>query len=221
MKRSKKALLIALVIGDGYIKVDKRIKNPKTAELSLCHSSKQREYVEYKARLLHKLLGGKEPKVREYMCKSNFGNYKQIRVSKSHKYFKILHSWLYPDKFNKKYLKYLTPHALAIWFMDDGSCVPNNRHKDGTVSSVRTQLHLCEPKEKAQEVCDYFMEEWEIKMTPYKERGDSYSIRCFHGEGKKFHELIRPYIIPSMEYKQRFYYPKSAQPTKYCGDDIV
>ena len=104
--------------------------------------------------------------------------------------------------------------------MDDGSIIPNNRYPDGSVRSCRTNLHTCTTREQAESICSYFQNRWDIKFTPFNEKGN-WSVRCFHKEGKKFHELIRPFIVPSMEYKQRFYYGTSAQPLEAKGDDIV
>ena len=61
MEKRKKALLIAFVLGDGYIHIDKR--RPKSSKLALkfCHTVKQKEYLEHKVRLLHSLIGGKKP----------------------------------------------------------------------------------------------------------------------------------------------------------------
>lgn len=204
MKKEKKALLISLVLGDGYVRVDKRGRGLK-GELSISHSIKQKDYLEYKATLINSLIGGNKPNVIKFTCNSNFGNFDQVKISKTHKYFKILRKWMYPDKYNLNILKHLTPHAIAIWYMDDGSIIANNRYKDGSCSSARTNIHLGTSKEIAIEVCNYFKEKWDIKFTPFLEKG-TYSVRCFHREGKKFHELIHPYVIESMSYKQRFYY---------------
>lgn len=208
MKRSKKALLIALVLGDGFIRMDRRQKSPK-GTLKLCHSIKQRDYLEYKVDLLHSLVGGSRPTIREYTCTLDGKRFQQVRAEKTHRYFGILRRWMYPDKY--KYLKYLTPEAIAIWYMDDGSIIANNRYPDGSCSSARTQLHLCTTEEAANTVCRYFFDTWGIKFTTYKEKG-SYSIRCFHKEGQKFHDLIHPFVIPCMRYKQRFYKCTSARP---------
>ena len=208
MKLSKKALLIALVIGDGYIRIDTRQKN-LNGTLKLCHSVDQRDYLEYKVDLLHSLIGGNKPTIREYTCTVQGNRYRQVRAEKTHKYFRVLRNWLYPNKY--KYLKYLTPEALAIWYMDDGSIIANNRYPDGSCSSARTNIHTCTTKEEADTVCNYFLEKWDIKFTTFKEKG-KYSVRCFHKEGQKFHDLISPYVIPSMKYKQRFYVSTSARP---------
>jgi len=210
MEQRKKALLIALVIGDGYIHIDKRRPNAKKLALKLCHTAKQRAYLEHKVSLLHSLLGGKKPSIVD--CRHVWPDgswYNQVRAEKSHRYFRVLRKWMYPDKYKPRMLKYLTPEALAIWYMDDGSIVANNKYLDGTCSSARTNIHLCCTKEIAENVCKYFKDTWSIKFTTFKDNG-TYSIRCFHKEGKKFHEIVHPFVIPSMSYKQRFYYNKSA-----------
>ena len=212
MKKRKKALLVAFVLGDGYVQVR---PGQKTGTLRFCHSIQQKEYLQYKVDLLHSLIGGSPLVIREYTCNSYNNSWRQVRAEKAHRYFRILRSWMYPNKYNIKFLKYLTPEALAIWFMDDGSLIANNRSQDGTVISARTNIHTCTTKEIALEVCKYFLEVWDIKFTVFKENGGTYSIRCFHKEGKKFHDIIHPYIIPSMLYKQRFYYDTSAQPLQY------
>lgn len=198
-----------MVMGDGYI--HKRDKS-----LVICHSADQRAYIEYKRDLLQSLLGGKKSKIIFY---KHLDKYPQYRFSKSHRVFRILRNWMYPHK-KYKYLKYMTPESLALWFMDDGSCVANNRYPDGSCSSARTNIHTgCTTKEEAQEICEYFKNTWDIKWTPFSEKG-TWSIRCFHKEGKKFHSMIRPYVIETMRYKQRFYYPRAHSPEK-SGDDIV
>lgn len=212
MEKRKKAILIAMVIGDGSIRVDNRWKTPRGV-LLLCHAKKQEDYLTYKVDLLTSLLGGKRPNIKEYICKWPDGTtYPQVKTEKGHKYFRVLKNWMYPNKYNPNVLKHLTPEALAIWYMDDGSIVANNRFKDGSCSSARTNLHICTTKDVADLVCKYFKDFWDIKFTTFLEGGGTYSIRCFHKEGKKFHDLIHPYVIESMKYKQRFYFDTSAQP---------
>ena len=210
MEKRKKALLIALVLGDGYIRFDKRYPKAKKLALKLCHSIQQKEYLVYKVNLMHKLLGGKKAKVNEYIHKWPDGStYKQVRAEKAHKYFRILRKWMYPNKYKRQILEHLTPEALAIWYMDDGSSSCNNRNKDGSCRSSVTRIHTCCSKEDAAMICEYFKDTWDIIFKPVKDK-DNWSIRCYHKEGRKFHKLIRPYMIPSMYYKQRFYYNTSA-----------
>lgn len=210
MKKEKKSLLIALVIGDGYIRKDKRVKKP-VCSLKMCHSEKQLSLLEYKVSLLHSLVGGKRPTINRYIHKWPDGqSFVQYRSEKAHSYFRVLHNWMYPDKYNKNVMKHLTPQGIAIWYMDDGSIAANNRDKDGSCRTARTHIHTCTTLEKAAELCEYFLNTWGIKFTVFRDGKNTWSIRCFHVEGRKFHELIHPFIIPSMIYKQRFYYDTSA-----------
>lgn len=206
MKRSKKGLLIALAIGDGYISERRSGGN---SILEMHHSSKQLDYLRYKRDILHSLVGGKKPSItyREQRGK-NGSTYGLVRVRKTHRYFTILRRWLYPNKYNVDMLKYLDAQGLAIWFMDDGCSSKATTRLDGTHSS-ENRLFLCTTKERAEDVCKYFLDTWGIKWRLYKHRG-YYSIRCGHKEGLKFHKIIHPYVIPSMAYKQRFYYDTSA-----------
>lgn len=211
MERRKKAMLIAFVLGDGYIHIDKRRPDAMKLALKLCHAEKQKAYLEYKVNLLHSLIGGKKPKIIKCVHVWPDGSsYKQVRAEKSHKYFRILRKWMYPNKYELKILKHLTPEALAIWYMDDGSIIANNKFPDGSVRSARTNIHTCCAKETAENICKYFKDAWDIKFTTFKDGKNYYSIRCFHREGRKFHELVHPFIIQSMAYKQRFYYDTSA-----------
>ncbi len=210
MKQRHKALLIAMSIGDGYIHKDKRQPNAAKLALKLCHCEAQREYLQHKVDLLHSILGGKKPKVVDCLHRWPDGStYRQVRAEKAHRYFRVLRRWVRRDRFSIDLLKHMTPESLAIWYMDDGSITANNRHKDGTCSSARTNIHICGTKDQAKVVCDYFRDYWGIKFTPYREKG-RYSVRCFHREGAKFHKLIHPYIVPCMSYKQRFYFDTSA-----------
>ena len=87
MEKRKKALLIAFVIGDGFIRIDDRQKNPK-GTIKFCHTIDQEEYLKYKVDLLHSLIGGNKPTIREYTCTLASGNkYKQVRSEKIHRYF--------------------------------------------------------------------------------------------------------------------------------------
>lgn len=211
MKKSKKSILISFVLGDGYIRVDKRY--PKTSgALCMCHSIHQEEYLKYKRDLLHSLIGGSEIKIHKYTVKSFDKVFEQVRLERSHRYFRLLQKWMYPNKYDTRMLNFLDEKGLAIWYMDDGSIIANNRDKDGTCRTARTNIHVCTTKEIAESVCKYFLDKWNIRWTTFKENGGTFSIRCFHKEGKKFHNIIHPYIIPSMSYKQRFYYDTSAQP---------
>ena len=78
MDKKKKSLLIGLILGDGHL-------NPRSGvALEIMHGSKQKFYLEYKNKLLAKLLKCKE--CRFYYRKST----DCYKISKGHRYFRIL-----------------------------------------------------------------------------------------------------------------------------------
>lgn len=204
-----------MLIGDGCLKV----KPGPYYEYVICHSIKQKEYIEYKLNLFHSILGGKKPKLHYY--KGKLGE--SLRFSRCHKYFRLLHRRLY-SKNGKKYitdkvLNRLTPHAIAIWYMDDGG-LKKNKHM-GRVTSSSMHLFTYCSKEEAVRIVQYFNEKWGISPKALKYyKKDQWNIVFNTSESRKLDELLKPYIIPSMLYKlPSSHVPRV--PNTLRGDDIV
>ena len=201
MRNRKKAILIALAIGDGHIKKE---SNSECCSLCLIHSTKQEEFITYKRDLLHSLIGGKKPKLHYF--KNN--GYTGIRFQKASKYYRILKKWLYVD--GKKHisrflLNKLTLEAIAIWYMDDGGLSPKLRN--GKIHAYELFLNTHVSKEENQIIIDYFKETWDIQFHQVKNKG-SYRLRMSTREIRKFLPMIEGFIIPSMKYKSTMIAPQ-------------
>lgn len=88
-------ILNGLIIGDGCLR--------KTNNLKITHSIKQKEYVEYKAKLLHSIFGGKDIKLYYYKTSYNY-NHNGVHekrycdtceICKGSKHFKELYDKIY------------------------------------------------------------------------------------------------------------------------------
>lgn len=229
MNKIDRSLLLGMLIGDGCLKTKHHTK--KTGETStyyeyvVNHSIKQEEYLIYKRDLFHKLMGGKLPSLSYEKSVMNLGS---VRFSRCHKKFRILHKYLYSNN-NKKFLTrqvldYLTPQAIAIWYMDDGGLKPSFRG-DGTISSCQMTLSTYCTEQQADLILLYFKEKWGIcgAKKLHKKTGLWY-LTFNTKEGKKFEELVNPYIIPFMEYKlpsKRITRVLSIPTDKAVDDDIV
>lgn len=196
MDKRTKTLLIALCLGDGHLSTNSGI--------SLCieHCRKQRDYLTYKRELVAELLNCSLPT--EYYRKDR----DTFRMMKGHKYFKSIYNLLYTNKvkrFSKKLLEYLTPEALAIWFMDDGTRTKERSKVSGCVRSQKMVLCTFTNEEDTQNIIDYLKEKYDIKMYPIwrkmKDGSTKAYLQCRTREARKLSALIRPYIIPSMQYK--------------------
>lgn len=213
MRKDKKALLIALCLGDGHLRKTKNGdgKLSSNVQLALLHSTSQLDYMEWKVGKLLSLLGGKRSKIgiRKVYNKQAGKYYERCEVNKSHKYFKVLYRWLYPEgkkKITRRILNYLTPEAIAIWMMDDGG-IKKRKNKAGVESSYQFYLASYVTKEEAETIKKYFSDVWGIEWK-VRQVGDKW-MHYTNTEGtKKLSKLIAPYIIPNMEYK--IVRPKSA-----------
>lgn len=194
MNKREKSILTAICIGDGYIRKDPKSKG---CHLSIVHSIKQKPWILEKYSLLISILGGHKPKIVEF----NNSGYPGIRFTKSHKYFRVLHKWLYKNgkkTISKNILNKLDEHGLAIWYMDDGGL--SAKKKNGKIHAYDLFINTHISREENQIIIDYFSEKWGINFKPHKNKG-FYRLRIGTMEARKFIRIIEPYIIPSMEYK--------------------
>ena len=113
MNKIEKATLIGLVLGDGYIDCSKNKDVYINSAITFTHCKKQKEYLEWKAEILHQIFGGNKPKVIEF---TNNG-YEGVKMMKSNKYFRVLYKYLYKNgkkTIPLKALNRLTPLSLAF-----------------------------------------------------------------------------------------------------------
>ena len=168
-------------------------------EFSIIHSIEQREYLEWKIGILHSIIGGNKPSIIEF---DNNG-YKGVKAMKSHRYFRVLYRYLYKNGVKTiplKALNRLTPLAIAIWWMDDGSLCKKVRN--GKIHAWELYLNTYLSKEENQVIIDYFQNVWNVKWNLNLSKG-KYRLRCSTREGRKFLSIIRPivYQIKCMRYK--------------------
>ena len=85
----------------------------------------------------------------------------------------------------------LSPLALSVWIMDDGS------HSRGRID-IST---YCFSLEEIIFLQGCFKEIYDIKINFFKDRDKGYRMYCNLFDTKKLISVIKPYIIPSMSYK--------------------
>jgi MFS family permease len=126
--------------------------------------------------------------------------YYQYRInSYTFSSFNWIHEMFY-KKIDNKYIKivplnigeYLTPLALAIWFMDDGSSL-------GSGAKIATN---CFTLEEVNLLCNVLKLKYNIIATPNKCGKDKGHIIYIHVNSMKlFVNIIKPYLLPSLYYK--------------------
>jgi recombination protein RecA len=200
LSKEQKSLLIGMLLGDGTISSNFVFK--------LSHSEAQREYLEWKVKLLNEY-NFKNNGIKEYIssCGYNTGKnvlYSQMSINPT---IKALRRTVYIPKktITRRLLNWLNPLGLAIWYMDDG-CINVNTSKQRSSIQHTIKIATCVNEETVKIIINYFSEVWGIKFRPFKEGKSTFSI-AFSSEQDcyKFIEIVKPYIeqVPSLLYKIR------------------
>lgn len=182
----QKEIVFGTVLGDGCI-----ANHGRLARLMLGQCEKQKDFLHWKA---HEL-GITKIQVREnkrkdsimYYCNSyTHMEYKNIR-----KKFYINNKKIVPRDISN----YITPLALAVWIMDDGSlCSPFNIRI--STDSFSYQDHLV--------LKDMFKIKFDlnVKICEYTRRNSKYYYLSFNKKNTlKLEEIVKPYILDCMKYK--------------------
>lgn len=89
--------------------------------------------------------------------------------------------------------------------MDDGSHSICRRKSTGKIMSHSFNWYTFTDEISTQNIIDYFYTTYNIKFYPirYKLKDGKIGqyLKCKTREGRKFCDLIRPYILPEFEYK--------------------
>lgn len=201
LSKEQKKLLIALLIGDGTISSNYVFK--------LSHSVNQREYLEWKVKLLNKL-GIKNNGIKEYTSSCGYNKGKGVIYSQLslHSTIKALRRSIYIPKktFTRNLLNWLDEQGLAIWFMDDGFInINESEQRHGSIQR-NIRISTCVDKETCNMIIQYFKEKWGIEFRPFLEKSKLFSIATkTNNDSSKFIEIVRPYVeqVPSLLYKIR------------------
>jgi hypothetical protein len=205
MNSTKRGILYGMAIGDGSVHGHKT----GNCTLQFTHSEKQKEYIEFKAKKVNSILGGKQNEVHWYTSTTPYGVVTYGKYGKAHKYCNQMRRVLYPygkKKYTRQVLDYLNPEGIAYWYMDDGGLSKSFRtHKDtGEITGCSCEMRISTycTLEEIECIIQYFKEVWRIegKKRLSKKHG-TYYLAFSTKESKKLELLLKPYIVESMYYK--------------------
>lgn len=180
LSEEQQSLVLGCMLGDGYM----RCKT--NAHLQVTHSIHQKSYVDWKYKYLQ-----------EYVLtppKAYRGNGKRIGYrffTRSLPVFTSFYPRFYTD--GKKQVPkdlVMTPLALAVWYMDDGS----KSHKS---CYLNTQQFNLEDQEYLQ-----FVLQRDCGLQSHLDRDKIYTrLRFSVEDSQHLKRLIKPFVLPSLRYK--------------------
>lgn len=197
MIKIKKQILFGILLGDANLQTYTGGKNWR---IRFLQSDKNKDYLFHLYHVFNEYV--KTPPKKSYTKKSKILSYNKIYSRWSFnttvqpialEFSKLFYNNNKKHMPSKEYLlKYLTPLAIAYWFMDHGS-----------LKSNCSSYYLCTDNFKLNElklVKEVFKQKYNIDINFHKKRLN-YRVYIGTRESKKFYNLIEKYICKSMRYK--------------------
>jgi len=202
-----KSAVIGMVIGDGSISLrDKNNTGKVNAYLQINHSDNQLDYLLWKKDIISNITESTVNKV-DYISSLDNKPYKMYHLgTRRHPVFTKLYKRFYHDKHkvvDEHLVKMITPLALAIMYMDDGTRSNFGNRSDSfflcTQSFDYANQLLIKKSLKIK-----FDLDWNINRVGTSKSGNVlYRLRLANRHNQKFIDIIRSYIeqVPCMIYK--------------------
>jgi len=211
LPKVSREMLFGSLFGDAGVYLSTKSRH---YHLMICHSPKQKEYMEWKESYLKPLSTGIKQATHYHRIRKKEYTTLTLRTT-NHSYFTRLRKIFYPygkKMIRRKLLNKLTPLGLATWFMDDGTTGINNRNYPQLFISTCSFS-----QEENQIIKNYFLENLGIDIGIH---GGKYPRLYFNKPNAiKLIQIMKPYIIPSMEYKLRYFL--QTNPAEKSAEDIV
>lgn len=191
LNRKQKELLFGMVLGDGYLQKTGKAN----ARLRLEHGHKQKDYLLWKVKNLQPLFQGRakyltriHPITRKQYCYVRHQSQTTPYLGKLRKIFYPLGKKLIPETIER----YLSPIALAVWFMDDGYYYQRDKCGYlylGNVSQI-----------EAETLVNVFLKKFQFSVRWLKKK-KGYAIYFSPAEMQKLKVLLKGYYLEQFNYK--------------------
>lgn len=203
LNAAQKEILIGILLGDASLET---MNKGRTYRIKIGHSIKQRAYAEHLYAIFKDWVLSR-PRLKKVRL-SNDKTYLSVAFSSlSHSSLRFYAHQFYrggrkvvPKLINR----WLTPRALAYWYMDDGSI--KSAQSKGVI--FNTQGYL---KQDVFRLAKAVEKSFRLETKPRKQK-EGYQIYVSGRSYEKFKSIISPYILPEMTYKipraRRTYLPK-------------
>jgi recombination protein RecA len=190
-------VVLGSLMGDGNLSSNRRDRNG--VRFRLGHGAKQSEYLRWKTALM----GNIRHAVRENAKGASFVDFTPLP-----ELAELQRAVYFGDGkklFSEEYLKALTPLALAIWYMDDGSFALRSKGLQERTTGGSGRIEICVEamtEGTRARLRDYLCDTYGLDVRLRHAGSAGKAVLVFSTSATaKFQELVAPYMAPSMEYK--------------------
>ncbi|OBI16601.1 recombinase RecA [Mycobacterium sp. E2327] len=210
-------VVLGSLMGDGNLSSNRRDRNG--VRFRLGHGAKQLDYLQWKTALM----GNIRHSVRENAKGASFVDFTPLPELAELQRAVYLGDG---KKFlSEEYLKVLTPLALAIWYMDDGSFTLRSKGLQERTAGGSGRIEICVEamsEGTRARLRDYLCDTYGLDVRLRQAGSAGKAVLVFSTAATaKFQKLVAPYMAPSMEYKllprfrgQGTVTPQFAEPTQ-------
>jgi recombination protein RecA len=221
MNPRTKSIIIGLYFGDGSI------TKPRTQEggcyMMIQHSIKQLEYTKWLKEQLSEICNNKEVRLNKRLS-GKFKNYIVANFeTHRHPFFNQLRGYYKNGKKTIKrwMLNWLTPEALAIWYMDDGSkSMRTRKNKAGETYKYLGGVRIAACGYSVNEckmITEFLKNKYKLDSKIYLTKG-KYPVIFFNVESaRKLVNIIQDYIPDCMKYKVSI----ERETLDFSSDDVL
>lgn len=197
-----RSAVIGMMLGDGCI--TKRYENGD-AYFQMSHTEKQFDYMMFKKSILDNITSSTIHQTEKVLNGKLFKCYHL--GTRNHPFFTRLYSRFYHNgrKVVDEYIvKKINPLALAIWFMDDGCSGLNRRtdHENSVFYLCTQSFDYANQLLLKKSLKINFGLDWNINKAEVSSSGSyNYRLRLAQRHNDEFVNIIRQFLLPSIEYK--------------------
>lgn len=194
----QKEVLFGVILGDAHLETQ---NNRITYRVKFEQSIKHKAYIEHLYDVFKNYVKtSPQLKLVTYKNSQTNGQKKSINIrfaTISSSTFTFFGKQFYKDK--KKVIpklihRWLTPRALAYWYMDDGSM--KSTQSKGVLLNTQAFSHA-----EVKLLCNVLTEKFNLYCWPRKQKKNTYQIYISGKTYETLRNCIYPFIIPDMQYK--------------------
>lgn len=192
LSKTQQEVLVGLLLGDGHLETR---NNGRTYRLKVEHSDEQLDYTKWLFTIFKDLC----EQVDLYRRVRSDGRISVGFTTRTNGSFRFYGQQFYIDgkkRIPPLFRKLLTPQAVAVWFMDDGSRKSNkhNTYNLHTLGYTKSDLEMVRMN---------FLEKLDIGVTLHAQRNNTWRLYIGTLSAKRFTQMIRPFTekFPSMRKK--------------------
>ena len=197
LSEQQNQVVLGSLMGDGNLLPNRRGRNG--VRFRLGHGARQRDYLEWKASLLGNIPSSSRTDSRGAGF-VDFTPLPELGELQRAVYFGDGKKYL-----TEEYLKALTPLALAVWYMDDGSFSVRSEGKQQRTLGGSGRIQICvEAMSEGSRVRlrDYLHDTHGLDVRLHLSGSRQKAVLTFSTAATaRFQELVAPYVHPSMGYK--------------------